>query len=116
MKKTKNYLLKNKGLLIIASISLIFLVAVGLLINNSLKNKNKDVGYCEKDADCTTTDDGCCGCNYGGKAISINKKYFDYWNEKLRKECVDIFCPAVISNDWTCFAESRCVNNKCELR
>lgn len=70
---------------------------------------------CEKDRECIKVDSGCCGCSAGGEATTINRKYHKYWSEKLDRECRNVGCIAVMSNHWTCFAEPKCINNKCEL-
>lgn len=73
--------------------------------------------YCEQDSDCISVSGGCCGCTGGGvDNISINKRYKDYWDSRLK--CgPEVMCPAVMSNHWTCVTETepRCVNNRCEL-
>ncbi len=73
--------------------------------------------YCNTDSDCISVADGCCDCNHGGTAIAINKKYLDYWKEKMLEECdpEETICMTVISNHWTCFAEPKCVEGECQL-
>ena len=70
---------------------------------------------CQKDDDCISISTGCCGCNAGGKAIAINKNYQSYWNNKFLNLCTRVLCTAVMSNDWTCFAQLKCVESKCQL-
>ena len=70
---------------------------------------------CKKDSDCISIKAGCCSCTAGGKNTAINKNYKNYWNDKLSNACINSACPMVLSNDWTCFAEPKCVNEKCKL-
>ena len=58
---------------------------------------------------------GCCGCNAGGSNTAINRKYIEYWYDKLSNECREIDCGDIMSNHWTCFAEPKCVDGKCQL-
>ena len=75
-----------------------------------------NINYCKEDRECARVDSGCCGCTAGGKAITINEDYLNYWNNKLDENCKMIGCIAVMSNDWTCFSSPICINNRCELR
>lgn len=75
----------------------------------------EEIYICEEDRECISVSAGCCGCSSGGQATTINEDYLDYWNNKLAEDCQEIGCIAVMSNHWTCFAEPKCVNNKCEL-
>lgn len=106
----------KRGLRIALVFSLIMII-IGFLAYTGLKNKER-ITYnkylsCEVDEDCIKVQEDCCGCNYGGKAIAINKGYKTEWIDSLN--CKDIACIAMISNHWTCFAEPKCINNKCEL-
>ncbi len=74
------------------------------------------VYHCNIDSDCVSVADGCCNCNHGGVATSINKKYLDYWSKKNLDNCGDVACMTVMSNHWTCYAESKCVKGKCQLK
>jgi hypothetical protein len=74
-----------------------------------------DFYSCNQDSDCIKVEGGCCGCNWGGKATAINKNFEQEWEDKLLDECREIMCPAVISDDPSCFKEPKCVNNKCVL-
>lgn len=65
--------------------------------------------YCTNDDDCVKVNVGCCNCNMGGTAKAVNKEYYTPPN------CEGILCMAVISKDWTCFAEPRCIDNECTL-
>ena len=70
---------------------------------------------CKEDNECISVSPGCCGCNAGGPAIAINKEYRSYWNNKFLNLCIRVLCTAVMSNDWTCFAQPKCVEDKCQL-
>ena len=71
-----------------------------------------DVKYCEQDNDCIKVKEGCCGCEMGGSSIAINKKYLDYWNNKLSDDCKGVMCLAV----YKCVKDApKCIDNKCEL-
>ena len=70
---------------------------------------------CNEDNDCVSVKSGCCGCNAGGKNTAINRKYLDYWYSKLWDECREIACIGVMSDHWTCFAEPKCIDGKCQL-
>lgn len=76
----------------------------------------ENIYKCDIDSDCIIVQDGCCDCGNGGKNAVINKNYLDYWNQKISKECKNKgVCVAVVSNHWTCFAEPKCINNRCQL-
>ena len=84
--------------------------------NNNQENANiDDEKYCKLDSDCVKVKAGCCGCTSGGKADVVNKESVAAWNLQIEENCANIVCLTVISDDWTCFAEPKCVNNKCEL-
>lgn len=74
-----------------------------------------DIYSCSQDSDCAKAKGGCCSCNMGGTAIAINKNFESEWTGKLAKECSNIACLAVISNDPSCFKEPKCVENMCAL-
>ncbi len=82
-------------------------------IEECQKTCETEIDYysCDVDSDCVSVKEDCCGCNAGGKAISINKKYQSEWNNGLN--CAGIMCPAVMSNDPTCSSKPKCENNKC---
>ena len=65
-----------------------------------------DFYSCNQNSDCISVKKDCCGCTAGGSAIAINKKLEDEWNEKL--DCEEIGCPAVMSDDPSCFQEPKC--------
>jgi len=70
---------------------------------------------CEKNSDCVSISSGCCGCNSGGTATSINKDYESDWNSYSNMQCMGMGCLAVMSDHWTCFASPKCIDNRCEL-
>jgi putative hemolysin len=74
-----------------------------------------DLYSCQVDGDCVKVSEGCCSCNSGGKAMSINSGASEYWNKKLEVECGEIACPAVISQHVSCFSEPKCVDSVCTL-
>lgn len=80
--------------------------------------KLDEVYICKEDSECILVQDGPCSCNMGGRNTAINKKYFDYWQEKISKEEKDTFCLAVISTDPTCSPTivPKCIKNKCVLQ
>lgn len=78
-------------------------------------SSEEEIYVCKEDRECLLVNNGCCGCGAGGTAISINKDYSNYWNNKLTEGCKEMGCVAVMSNDWTCFARPRCINNRCGL-
>ncbi len=75
-----------------------------------------DLYVCKLDADCVKVDSGCCGCDAGGNASSVNKIYEKDWKGKLLNDCKEIMCPAVISNDPSCSGVLKCINNKCIIK
>ncbi|MEA2064675.1 MAG: hypothetical protein U9O66_00035, partial [Patescibacteria group bacterium] len=75
-----------------------------------------DFYSCNQNSDCISVKKDCCGCTAGGSAIAINKKFRDKWHKKF--DCGRIMCPAVMSNDLSCFQEPKCAekSGKCLLR
>lgn len=72
-----------------------------------------DFYSCVQGSDCIKVKADCCGCNAGGSAAAINKNFKNQWKSNCNE--VGIACPAVMSNDPSCFQEPECVNNKCVL-
>ena len=70
---------------------------------------------CRRADECVKVKADCCGCNAGGTAAAINNERLPNWLSALETKCREIACPAVISNDWTCNVEPKCVKNKCTL-
>ena len=70
---------------------------------------------CNSDADCIPVQKSCCNCNYGGKAIAINRNYGDLWKSRIMINCTGILCPALISADSSCFAQPKCASGACKL-
>ena len=66
---------------------------------------------CESDRECIKL--GGSGCVW--EAITINRAYYNYWNDKLTEANKDMLCTAVFSNHWTRFADPKCIDNICEL-
>ena len=78
------------------------------------KEDTKPTMYsCVQDSDCIKIAEDCCDCSNGGKAITINKDFKEQYEADL--DCEEIVCLTVMSNDPSCFAEPKCVNNECEL-
>ena len=100
----------------------IFLFVIGLIIIfsflNGSTNKDpmvEDMILCNINDDCVLVQSRCCGCNAGGEAIAINKKFERIYEINMDLRCVGTFCAAVISDDPSCLATPKCVNNKCQL-
>jgi len=70
---------------------------------------------CNTDSDCIIIKSDCCGCSAGGKADTINKINKGRWEDTWSTKCQGMVCPAVMSNDWSCTAQPRCILNKCKL-
>ena len=70
---------------------------------------------CRYDADCVKVKADCCGCTMGGQAATLNKENEAVWTKTVEVKCKNIACLQVISNHWTCFADTKCINNKCTL-
>ena len=70
---------------------------------------------CHFDSDCVRVNADCCGCAMGGKTGTLSKDSQPVWEKTLKQKCVDVACTAVLSNDWTCTADVKCVKNKCTL-
>lgn len=77
--------------------------------------KSADFYSCSQDSDCISVKAGCCGCTAGGRAVAINKSYKNSWRGNCKEE-MPVMCPMVMSDDPSCFAEPRCVKNKCVLK
>jgi len=71
----------------------------------------KEERECQQDTDCVRVREDCCGCQAGGKSISIPKiNEADYISQK-EKECGDVFCIqlyACTENDDPVCQEGRC--------
>lgn len=70
---------------------------------------------CNVESQCVKVSLGCCSCNYGGKAVALNKEYEQKWKDTLDQTCTDVACPAVMSNDASCQMVPKCIKNKCTL-
>ena len=107
---------KTKIILIIALIFIVILTIFVAILNKPIKTVNPDDVYnCTRDADCVSFQSDCCNCRNGGANIALNRKYLDYWVKELSLKCQETLCTAVISDDWTCLSEPKCVDNKCQL-
>jgi hypothetical protein len=109
----------KKALTIIVIIILV-LVAAFLLIKNwnqinleTYSDFPKEAYLCKVDGDCVKmTLLNRCGCTGGGKDTVANNEYYENY---IKGQLSDIYCPAVMSNHWTCKASPKCVNNNCRL-
>jgi len=70
---------------------------------------------CNTAADCVRVKADCCGCTMSGQAAALNRKYEPDWQSTLKQKCVNIACLQALSSHWTCFADIKCVKNKCTL-
>lgn len=72
----------------------------------------EELKRCSQDSDCIKIQGGCCPCTDGGGNIAINKKYEEYWNNKLTKECIGTrnICLAVM---MACGGNVGCINKSC---
>lgn len=72
----------------------------------------EELKRCSQDSDCVKIQGGCCPCTDGGGNIAINKKYEEYWNNKLTKECIGTrnICLAVMR---ACGGNVGCINKSC---
>ena len=107
---------KRKIILLIVLIIVAILTVFVLILNKPIKTVNPDDIYnCTREADCVSFQSGCCNCRNGGTNIALNRRYLDYWVKELSLKCQEMVCATVISDDWTCLAEPKCVDNKCQL-
>ena len=72
--------------------------------------------YCDSDSDCVAVEADCCGCTGGGENIAITRNYTTLWEREIGRKCKDSACPAVMSQDISCFSSAVCNNNACELK
>lgn len=77
------------------------------------KTDKTDFYSCAQDSDCISVKLGPCGCTSGGANTAINKKYRNIWQKGIYD---DMMCPAVMSDDPSCFKEPRCVENSCVMQ
>ena len=87
-----------------------------ILQPNTLPEVTLSLRICNKDADCVKVDADCCGCTAGGTATTLSSKSQKAWQATIDVKCKDIMCPAVMSEHWSCFAEPKCIENKCTLQ
>ncbi|MFH1586089.1 MAG: hypothetical protein ABIB79_04940 [archaeon] len=93
-------------------VSIIFVIIV---VSGCIKFNKVDFKGCTSDSDCISVPDGCCTCSNGGKATSINKNYEKDYIASRHAKCLGIMCNMVISDDPTCFATPKCVENECTV-
>jgi|GEM_PF-6307345 hypothetical protein len=86
-----------------------------ILQSGVLPEATLSLKICNKDSDCVKVNADCCGCTAGGKATTLAMKSEKVWQQTLDVKCKDIMCPAVMSQDWSCFVEPKCIKNKCTL-
>ena len=107
--------------LIVLSAGIVLISGLVLFLSNekpSLEPSLNEMKKCYSDDDlvqCVKVKADCCGCNAGGTAIAINKRYKSYWENRLAEKCKEIECPAVMSNDPSCFQKVGCINDECQL-
>jgi len=108
-------MMRNKKLFYgILVVVLVAGVSTFLYLNKPLSIAD-NIYNCNEDNDRVSVKSGCCGCNGGGSNTAINRKYIEYWYDKLSNECREIDCGDIMSNHWTCFAKPKCVDGKCQL-
>jgi hypothetical protein len=73
-----------------------------------------DLGSCRSDDDCILVDQ-CCDCNNGGGRIAIRKDQLAHYKEQRTKECSNMACAAMISQDGSCNAEASCRDGRCSV-
>jgi hypothetical protein len=100
---------------IILIFGLLIILIVALQMNSTKRDIADDshISDCLQDSECVLVNANCCGCDNNGTKTAVNKYYIGYWNERLYRRCLDASCPDAASQDLTCFAEARCINNKC---
>jgi len=109
-----------KKVFLIGVILIVIAIIIGSLVFLGEDFEKEEISedklyYCKQSNDCMVVREDCCGCENGGEANVLNKKYERYWNNKLDDDC-EGGCPAVMSKHWTCFSEPKCIDNKCELQ
>lgn len=86
-----------------------------ILKPGTLPEITASIRTCNTAADCVRVKADCCGCTSGGQAAALNKKYESDWKKTLDVKCQNVACIAAISNHWSCFADIKCIKNKCTL-
>jgi hypothetical protein len=71
------------------------------------------IDTCKVDTDCALVDEGCCGCNAGGKKVAIAASASTLYDQEHKQSCGGTMCPAVMSNDPSCHADAACEAGKC---
>ncbi|MEK6839619.1 MAG: hypothetical protein AABX72_01650 [Nanoarchaeota archaeon] len=86
-----------------------------ILKPGTLPEMTASIRTCNTAADCVRVKADCCGCTMGGEAATLNKEYRSDWEKTLNVKCEGVACIAAMSNHWSCFADIKCVKNKCTL-
>ena len=86
-----------------------------ILKPGTLPEITASIRTCNTAADCMRVKADCCGCTMGGQAATFTKKYVPDWEKTLDVKCEGVACIAVMSNHWSCFADIKCIKNKCTL-
>lgn len=68
---------------------------------------------CQADADCVLARAQCCGCEAGGRGLSINRRHLAAWHARLDGSCGEIMCPQVMSPHPSCRAAPACLKGQC---
>ena len=108
-------IIRTRGILMKILSKYISTISYQMVIDPSIQvnpNNESELVTCMQNRECIKVRGDCCGCSSGGTATSINRKYYDYWQNKFIEGCV---CPAMISNHKTCRQEPKCIRNKCKL-
>lgn len=71
---------------------------------------------CKTDADCKAVNDGCCGCQQGGKRIAIRAQDEKAWVTEATANCSQTVCPMVMSKDPSCQQKPVCEAGSCRLK
>jgi len=113
MEVSNNIIYLIVGILLVAGLVSSYFYFFLPMIKSAQTDKN--VYSCEIDTDCVKFQADCCGCNQGGKAKTVNKKYEAQLKNQMDNLCKDIICPQVISTDASCSKQPKCINQECAL-
>lgn len=70
---------------------------------------------CKKDQDCVAVMDDCCTCTSGGRQKAIPRKEKAAYERDRKKECFQIMCAQVMSQDPTCAEVPTCDAGVCKM-
>jgi hypothetical protein len=74
--------------------------------------KNPAAYACAQSIDCVLAQQGCCGCEMGGKSVAINSNYLDDWKNRFAASCAGIACTAM----YACGGlRAVCVSGTCQV-